>query len=193
MKGELDGGDPLIDGRVAVVGLGNVLMGDDGFGPFVVQQLLARYEFPGFVTVTDLGTPGLDLIPFVDGAAVLVVVDTVALPEPPGVVRVFRGEELRGAPRSVRLSPHDPGLLETLDMLELRGGGPKQVVLVGVVPQRCGVGPGLSEVARGAADRAVAAVVECLGQLGVEVRQRGKPRPPDIWWENPVTSQERET
>lgn len=193
MKGDLGGGDPPIDGRVAVVGLGNVLMGDDGLGPFVVRQLLARFEFPEWVTVTDLGTPGLDLIPFVDDAAGLVVVDTVALDEPPGVVRVFRGEELRAAPRSARLSPHDPGLLETLDMLELRGGGPRQVVLVGVVPQRCGVGPGLSEVARGAADGAVAAVVACLGQLGVKVRQREKPLPPDIWWENPMTSRERET
>jgi hydrogenase maturation protease len=193
VKGKLDEGDPPGGGRVAVVGLGNVLMGDDGFGPFVVQQLLARFEFPDRVTVTDLGTPGLDLIPFIDGAAVLVVVDTVALDEPPGAVRVFRGEELRAAPRSARLSPHDPGLLEALDMLELGGEGPREVVLVGVVPQRCGVGPGLSEVARGAVDEAMAAVVEHLGSLGVKVKRREEPLAADIWWEDPVTFRGRQT
>lgn len=193
MKGKLNEGDPPGGGRVAVVGLGNVLMGDDGFGPFVVQHLLARYDFPDWVTVTDLGTPGLDLIPFIDGAAILVVVDTIMLRnDSPGVLRVFRGEELRAVPRTDRLSPHDPGLLETLDMLALRGGGPNDVLLIGVVPESCAVGPGLSGALRNAVEQAIAAVVDNLSGLGVRVSRREQPLPPDIWWEKPVATRERQ-
>ena len=66
-----------------MIGLGNVLMGDDAFGPWVVQTLLAEHDFPEGVAVEDLGTPGLDLTPYVTDLEALVLVDTVRADAPP--------------------------------------------------------------------------------------------------------------
>src|SRR6266508_490834 len=66
-----------VDVDIRVLGIGNVLMGDDGFGPYVVEALGARYEFPDNVSVIDVGTPGLDLAPFLIGADAIIVIDTV--------------------------------------------------------------------------------------------------------------------
>ena len=59
---------------LAVIGLGNVLLGDDGFGPFVVELLRRRYGFPPAVELLDLGTPGLGLVTYVHGHDAVVIV-----------------------------------------------------------------------------------------------------------------------
>ena len=84
--------------RVGVVGLGNVLMEDDAFGPWVVGVLLAEYEFGAGVAVQDLGTPGLDLLPYLIDLDALVVVDTVRAPAPPGTIRLHRREGILKLP-----------------------------------------------------------------------------------------------
>lgn len=192
MRDEAADGDPPATGRVTVLGLGNVLMGDDGFGPFVARQFHARYDYPEWVSVTDAGTPGLDLIPLLDEATAVVVVDTIRLDEPPGTLRLYRREHLLAVAQAQRLSPHDPGLLETLQTLEFRGGGPSEVLLVGVVPESCELGPGLSVAARGAAERAVAALADQLRQLGVSLQDRQEQLDPGIWWERSAGIQEGE-
>jgi len=185
------GGDPPGHRRVAVVGLGNVLLGDDGFGPFVVRHFEARYDYPEWVSASDLGTPGLDLVPFIAEAAALIVVDTIQLDEPPGTLRLYRREHLLATPRGQRLTPHDPGLFEALQMLEFRGDGPREVLLVGVVPESCAPQPGLSATARVAAEQAVEVVAEELRRLGIPLSRRSQPLEPDIFWERPVVAGKR--
>jgi len=117
--------------RTRIVGLGNVLMSDDAFGPYVIRVLEAGYEFPSGVSVVDAGTPGLDLVPFVDGAEALIVVDTVRASGEAGELRTYtRDDILRHAPQA-RLGPHDPGLKETLLALEFADSGPRDVTLIG--------------------------------------------------------------
>jgi hydrogenase maturation protease len=170
---------------VTVVGLGNVLMGDDGFGPCVVSRLLASHEFPAGVAVIDLGTPGLDLYPHLAGCRSLVVVDTVRAADPPGTLRLYRREDvLRHAP-AARLSPHDPGLKETLMTLEFAGEGIADVLLVGVVPGEICNGTGLSEPVRAALSAAEEAVLAELARLRCPAVPRPVPARPDIWWEEP--------
>ena len=74
--------------HIRVLGLGNVLMGDDGFGPAVIHALGSEWELPD-VEVHDVGTPGLDLVPFLSGAECVVLVDTVRADGPPGHVRRY--------------------------------------------------------------------------------------------------------
>ena len=107
------------EARVAVIGLGNVLLGDDGFGPHVVQVLLAGWDFPEGVAVHDLGTPGLDLAPWIHGLDALILVDGVRSEAPPGTLRLYRRAEVLSHPPGPRVSPHDPGLLEALMAAEL--------------------------------------------------------------------------
>jgi hydrogenase maturation protease len=169
--------------RVAVVGIGNVLMGDDAFGPCVARVLQARYAFPPEVEVQDLGTPGLDLTAYLTELTALILVDTVKSKGDAGELRQYRRHEiLRQAPQP-RLSPHDPSLKEALLMAELGGGGPEDVLLVGVVPALVGTGVGLSAEVRGAVEPAVEAVLAELDNLGLPARALDAPAPADVWWE----------
>ncbi|HVN75983.1 MAG TPA: hydrogenase maturation protease [Thermoanaerobaculaceae bacterium] len=169
--------------RVSVVGLGNVLMGDDAFGPMVMKALEAAYEFPPGVTVADLGTPGLDLIPYVTGLDALVIVDTVSSTGSPGELRLYRRDEILRTPPQPRLSPHDPGLKEALLTAEFAGDAPHEVLLVGVIAGEVRTAVGLSEAVRAAVPAAVAEVVQELGRLGVPARARAVPLALDPWWE----------
>jgi hydrogenase maturation protease len=170
-------------GSVGVVGLGNVLMGDDAFGPWVVQVLLARYDFGEGVAVNDLGTPGLDLVPWVTNLDALILVDTVSSAAPPGTLRLYRREEILKHPPQARLSPHDPALKEALLTAEFAGQAPRDVLLVGAVPQQTEMGVGLSPALRSAVWPAADEVLRELERLGHPAAPRDAPVEPKIWWE----------
>jgi hydrogenase maturation protease len=170
-------------GAVGVVGLGNVLMGDDAFGPWVVQVLLAHYDFARGVTVDDLGTPGLDLVPWVTNLDALILVDTVSSKASPGTIRLYRRDEiLKHAPQA-RLSPHDPALKEALLTAEFAGQAPREVLLVGAVPEQTEMGVGLSPALRDAVSPAADEVLRELDRLGRPAALRDAPAEPKIWWE----------
>ena len=180
---EPDAGAP---GRVAVIGLGNVLMGDDALGPYAVRVLQAGWEFPPGVSVTDAGTPGLDLTPYILGVEALIVVDTVKADAPPGTLRLYRKDELLATPPAQRLSPHDPGLKETLLLLDFRGDAPRDVLLVGVVPEHVGKAVRLSAAVAAALPAVERAVLDELERLGCPAQRAAAPAAPDIWWEKPA-------
>ncbi|MFW6205854.1 MAG: hydrogenase maturation protease [Gemmatimonadota bacterium] len=93
--------------RVAVVGLGNILVGDDAFGPYAIHELEARYDVGG-VGVLDLGTPGLDLAPHLEGLDALIVLDTVSADASPGTIREYRKPELLARPAPAHREPAPP-------------------------------------------------------------------------------------
>ncbi len=169
--------------RTLVMGLGNVLVGDDGFGPYVIRTLESRYRFPEEVSVLDAGTPGLDLVPHLRGPEAVVLLDTVRSSSPPGTLLRYDREAILRHPPAPRVSPHDPALKETLLTLDLAGEGPREVVLVGVVPERLDTGPGLSPRVREAVEPAVRAVLEELERLGAPASPKESPGEPDFWWE----------
>lgn len=167
---------------IRVIGLGNVLMGDDGFGPFVIETLGAEYDFFASVSVIDAGTPGLDLAPFLIDADAVIIIDTVRADAPPGTLRLYRHDDiLRHAPQP-RLGPHDPGLKQTLLALEFANRGPSDVVLIGVVPSVTAPCARLSSVVRAAVPGVVQACVAELTRLGAPPRRRDLPSAVAPWW-----------
>jgi hydrogenase maturation protease len=177
--------------KVRVLGLGNVLMGDDAVGPWVIEELLANWEFPPEVEVVDVGTPGLDLVPYVADADTILIVDTVKSDGPPGRIRVYERDQLFARPAQPRLSPHDPGLTEVLFALTLAGSAPRDVVLIGVVPEKVEKRIGLSPLVQDAVPQAAAAVIERLRALGFAPHRRADAIPPSPWWEDPEGSEIR--
>jgi len=173
--------------RILVAGLGNVLMSDDGFGPQVIRALAAGWEPATGVTFEDLGTPGLDLMPFVMGTDVLVLVDTVKSPVPPGTLRTYRKAEILAHAPHARTSPHDPGVKEALLMADLAGHGPSDVLLVGVVPAETSLGTGLSRPVQDAVPAACAAVLGELERLGRPAIARVEPDRAVPWWDRSAT------
>jgi hydrogenase maturation protease len=174
--------------RVAVVGLGNVLMGDDGFGPYVAKLLEGWYEWPDDVQVIEIGTQGVDLTPFVRGVASLLVLSAVHRKAPPGTThRLSRAEimdrELPHREPSLRNSPYEPTVRNLLLTLEFTGGAPRDAWVVGAEPESIELNGGLSESVRPALPAAVEAAL--CDDLNTGVRPRARePRPTVLpWWE----------
>ena len=172
---------------VRVVGLGNVLMTDDAFGPWVIHHLQNAYEFPVSVELVDAGTPGLDLTPFLSGVQAIVLVDTVKSQGAPGELRLYRREQLLKLAPPPRLSPHDPGVSETLQLLELAGEAPSELLLVGAIPDKVGKGIGLSAPVASAVQSAAELVLLELVRLGIPMGRRVEARETLPWWEMPLT------
>jgi hydrogenase maturation protease len=177
--------------HVRVIGIGNVLMGDDGFGPYVVKTLEALYELPADVSVVDAGTPGLDLSPYLMNADVVIFVDAVRASGDAGVVQTYGREDLMRPGVTPRLGPHDPALAQTLSALDLAGKGPKAVLLVGAISEPATPGPGLTDaMRRRAVPDALERVVNMLAVLGLPPVVRPAPLDPDLWWERRSASKQ---
>jgi len=165
-----------------VLSLGNVLMSDDGIGPAVLRAFEEQYAVGPDVFVMDLGTPGLDLSPWLADAPRVVLVDSVRAPLAPGSLRLYTRPDLIGPPAGVRVSPHDPGVKETLLALEFAGRAPRDIVLIGIVPEVTTMGLDLSPAVAEAVPVAVLAVVAALERFGVVVTRRAAPIAREPWW-----------
>jgi hydrogenase maturation protease len=183
----VESGAPL----VRVLGLGNVLMGDDALGPWVIHHLEATTTFPPEVEVVDVGTPGLDLVPYVAGPSGIILVDTVnSKNAAPGTVKLFDRDALVKFGPKPRLSPHDPGVTEAILAVEMAGDPPAFVTLVGVVPGSVKAGVGLTPALQDAVARAADTIVAELVTRGFDVRPRsaGTASVPIPWWEAPAAA-----
>lgn len=174
-----------------VLALGNVLMSDDGLGPAVLRAFERDYVVGPDVLVEDLGTPGLDLSPWLADAERVILIDTVKAPLPPGSMRIYEKADLLGRAPDVRVSPHDPGVKETLLALEFAGRAPREVTLIGVVPAVTIMGLDLSAAVQAAVPAAVQAIVTALERGGVNVRPRSIPLAPSSWWSHDVVPETR--
>jgi len=120
-------------GSTLVLGIGNLVMSDDGIGVRVVQELATRCRFPDNVTILDGGTLGLDLLPHLEGVDRLLIIDAVSWDGEPGSLVRLTGEEIPVV-FATKLSPHQMGLQDLLAVARLLGHEPAEMVLWGVNP-----------------------------------------------------------
>lgn len=118
---------------ILILGIGNLLMADDGVGVRIAQGLSSRYRFPSGVKVLDGGTLGLDLLPRLEGIERLLVVDAVETGDKPGTMVRLTGEDIPLA-LETKVSPHQMGLKDLLTVAALQGNVPSEMVLWGVQP-----------------------------------------------------------
>ncbi len=118
--------------RILVLGIGNILWADEGFGVRCVEALNAGWEFPPQVTVMDGGTQGLYLLPYVQEADCLLVFDAVDYGDEPGNLRVVVGDQVPRFMGVKKMSLHQTGFQEVLMAAELTQKLPAELVLVGV-------------------------------------------------------------
>lgn len=123
-----------------VLGLGNLLCRDDGLGVAAVSLLTRRWRAPAGVRVLDGGTLGLALLPWLEDAERVILVDAIRLDEPPGTLVRLEGEEEVMRAAQTRLSVHQIGVADLLDGASLRGRLPPRIVLLGVVPESLELG-----------------------------------------------------
>lgn len=172
--------------RISVIGIGNVLEGDDALGPTVVRLFEAAYAVPEDVEIIDGGTPGLDLTAYMAELEALVVVDAMKLKGgAAGQLKVLDKPGILNRGPIVAMSPHEPGLRESILHAEFQGVAPPVVKLIGVVAGSIDFGCQLTPEVRAALPAAVDQVRQELVALGVPVTPRVPPRDPDLWWERP--------
>jgi hydrogenase maturation protease len=148
-----------------VLGLGNVLLEDDGIGAAAVSLLVDRYEVPPGVQVLDGGTLGLSLLPYLNDADAVILVDAVRADGAPGSFVRLTGDEVAPAV-ATRLSPHQVGVTDLLDGARWLGRYPRRVVLLGLVPDSMELVVGLSARVRSSLPELVERIVDEAGTLG---------------------------
>jgi len=144
---------------ITVLGVGNPIMGDDGVGLEILTALQATCEDPR-VEFVDGTTGGLDLLPTVQDASRLLVLDAV-VGDVPGEVVVLVGDQI---PRllSTKLSPHQVGLLDIFAAARLLDAEPSEIVVVGVVPDMVEINIGLSDPVEAAVPEAVRRAMDVI-------------------------------
>jgi hydrogenase maturation protease len=122
--------------RILVLGIGNILWADEGFGVRCVEALNEGWEFPPQVTVMDGGTQGLYLLPYVQEADCLLVFDAVDYGDPAGKLREVVGDQVPRFMGAKKMSLHQTGFQEVLMAAELTNKLPAELVLIGVQPEQ---------------------------------------------------------
>jgi hydrogenase maturation protease len=149
-----------------VLGLGNILLGDEGVGVRVVERLREQYDFSKEVQVMDGGTLGLDLLPYVQDTSRLLVVDAVQAKEPPGTLVRLASGEIPIFLDACKVSAHQEGLQDLLAVAALKGYLPRDVVFWGVQINSLRVGLELSPVVAEQVDFLAKNVVGELARWG---------------------------
>jgi len=159
--------------KVLVIGMGNVLMQDEGIGVRAVEELEQRYHIPEGVEVIDGGTTGMALFEPMRGARSLIIADAVNTGAPRGsLVRI--ANDAIPAFFQTKLSNHQLGVSDLLALLKLKGEMPKQVCIIGMVPHALENRLGLTQEAERGLEEMVWMLVEELASLGFELEPRAK-------------------
>lgn len=131
-----------MDKHILVAGFGNTLMGDDGIGPRVVALLQAMDALPD-VELVDAGTSALDLQPYLENKRLAIFVDAVRAGCEPGAIVRFNAEDII-ANRGDQFSLHTLRLADALRLWQLQIPALPEIVVIGMEPERIGLGLALS-------------------------------------------------
>ena len=156
---------------VVVLGIGNLLLSDEGLGVRALEVLYRDYALPDGVKLIDGGTLGLDLLYFIEDAERLLVLDAISGGGSPGTLYNLRGEEVRGYFKR-KVSMHELGFQDVLGILELKGRGPEEIVVMGIEPKTIELGTDLSPEIEAKIPELVEMAAEQLRSWGLEVKKK---------------------
>ncbi|MBL8404099.1 MAG: HyaD/HybD family hydrogenase maturation endopeptidase [Dechloromonas sp.] len=159
--------------RILVLGIGNLLWADEGFGVRCVEALNEGWSFPPQVNLMDGGTQGLYLLPYVQEADCLLVFDAVDYGDEPGTMREVIGDQVPRFMGAKKMSLHQTGFQEVLMAAELTGKLPQELVLIGVQPEELeDYGGSLRDVVKAQMAPALDKALDWLSQWGAPGRVR---------------------
>ncbi|MEW6067005.1 MAG: HyaD/HybD family hydrogenase maturation endopeptidase [Nitrospirota bacterium] len=138
----LQGGDIVSSQKIIILGVGNILLSDEGVGVHVANELM-KMDLPPDVSVVEGGTDGFYLMNVITEAERLIVIDAVKGGEPPGSIYRFNVKDVKACPPGFKTSVHQIGILEVINLSELIGKTPHTTV-IGVEPKSIDMGMELS-------------------------------------------------
>lgn len=160
--------------EVLIIGLGNVLMQDEGIGVRAVEELESRYHLPEGVEAIDGGTTGTELLEPMRGVKHLIVADAINSKSPPGTFIRLVDDQVP-AFFQTKISNHQLGLSDLLGLLKITGGEPEHVTIIGVVPHKLENSMGLSPETEKAVGTMVQQLLDELKSIGIEPVLRDEP------------------
>jgi len=154
-----------------VLGVGNILLHDEGLGVRAIEELERAYTFAPGVELVDGGTCGLELLDNLKDRELLLIIDAMKNGGPPGSVYRLADQEVPSH-FNTRITPHQLGISDLLATLGLMDALPKRLVLFGVEPDDLSTGLGLSPAVAVGMGKVVTEVVEELGRHGIKPESR---------------------
>ena len=157
--------------QVTLIGLGNILLQDEGIGVQAVRYIQERYEVPPELEIVDGGTSGLDLLPFIEDRDRVLFVDAVNFRKEPGYIGVLQNAEIPvffGAKSSL----HHLGLADVLAAAQLRDTLPPEICLIGIQPQSLELGLELSPTLQARLDAFLEQILAKLQDWGLSCPPR---------------------
>jgi hydrogenase maturation protease len=148
-----------------VIGLGNLLMGDDSVGLVALERLRTDWELPDDIELMDGGTWGMNLLPFIEASDRVILLDAIQNNTAPGTLIELSGDQVPRA-LSHKLSPHQIDMREVLAVASLRGTLPRDLLAIGIEPFDTEMSTELSDVVAAAVPRLVTRAVQRLKSYG---------------------------
>lgn len=160
--------------QIIVLGLGNILYGDEGFGVLLAQRLYAHWDFPENVEIVDGGTQGQTLLTFVERADKLLVLDAVDFGLEPG--QLVQRDNVPAYLTAQKIGPHQNSFSEVMGLAALRGTAPGHCALIGVQPAAMTLAAPLSIPVNESFETAQNMALNILRQWDVAPQLRSQPR-----------------
>lgn len=173
---------------VLILGIGNLLWADEGFGVRAVEELHRHFVIPDGVRVMDGGTQGIYLVQHIRECDLLIVFDAVDYGLPPGTMKLVEGDEVPKFLGIKKVSLHQTGFQEVLAMAEMLGDYPRHLLLIGVQPVELDdYGGSLRPEVKAQLAPAIAVALRFLGRHGIRLQKRPVPLPEDATIATPAT------
>ena len=161
--------------RIVILGVGNILLSDEGIGVRAVEELGRRYRLPSEVVLLDGGTSGMELLDDLANCDLLVMADCVRAGNPPGTLLRLKDEEIPALFRT-KLSPHQVGLPDVLATLLITHEAPAHTVLFGVEPESLATGMDLTPPVAAMLTPLVDAIAREIESAGLAVMPAEPPK-----------------
>ena len=161
--------------KIGIAGVGNYIVGDEGFGVHVVHYLQEHYLFPEQVEIQDVGTAGIYMAPFLEECDPIFVIDVVDIEGEPGSFHFYDLQDVKAGNFQMRMSPHQLGFLEILEVCKLRDRAPEHVEFYTVIPKKLDDSVELSAEVAARKVEVAEMILARLAQLGVVVMRKSMP------------------
>jgi len=163
-----------INKKIGIAGIGNFILRDEGFGVHVVQYLENNYDFPDNVELQDVGTAGIYMAPFLEECDPIFVIDVVDIEGEPGSFHFFTLDDVKAGNFQMRMSPHQLGFLEILEVAKLRDSAPEHVEFYTVIPLELTESIELSDVVEKRKVEVAEMILSRLTEMDVTVTKKAQ-------------------
>jgi hydrogenase maturation protease len=153
-------------GHIVVLGLGNILLSDEGVGVHAVHAIKRQYDFHPKINLVDGGTMGLDLLPLFQNGERILIIDAVDFKKSPGYVGVMEGDAIPSA-LNAKLSAHHIGLSDLLFTAKLMRTTPPEICLIGIQPKSLQLGLDMTQEIGAQMDSIISLAVQKLARWGI--------------------------